>query len=93
MTNDQMAANYYKAGLTQRGKNPKRPDYVPKRVILQSAVRSDVPWNSLKAVPGEYEVESNQWGAISVKINGESLGLKPAEFDVIEWTDNPHIIK
>ena len=88
MTNEQMAANYYKAGLTQRGKNPRKPDFVPKKVVLFQTVRNDFPFSQLVANPGEYDVEVNQWGAVSVIINGESLGVKPDEFDVIEWQPN-----
>lgn len=92
MTNDQMATNYYKAALTQRGKHWKKPDYVPKKIVLPRTVRSDVPFYSLKAEPGEYDnVHVNQWGAVSVDINGKHLGVKPNEFEVLEWQPNPKL--
>ena len=88
MTNDQMSSNYYRAGMTQRGENPKMPDFVPKRIILQRTVMSDVPFDSLKAVPGDYDVDVNKWGAVSVKIGEKYLGLRIDEFEVLEWQEN-----
>lgn len=91
MTNDQMAANYYKAGMTQRGNNPQKPDYIPKRIKLNRTIHSDPPHDSLIAAQNEYDAEVNQWGAVSVIINGDYLGVKPDEFDVLEWQTNPKL--
>ncbi len=88
MTNEQMALNYYNAGKTQTGKNPQKPDFVPKKIKLQRTVRSDWEFPRLVAKPAEYDVTVNQWGAVSVKINDEFLGIKPSEFVVIEWQAN-----
>jgi len=88
MTNEQMAVNYYKAGLSQRGSNPQKPEFVPKKIKLEKTIGSDPPFTSLVAKPGEYDVDVNQWGAVSVKINEDYLGLRPDEFDVLEWQPN-----
>lgn len=82
------ALNYYRAGLEHR-----RPAYVPARVRLEIAVCADVPQSDddgrFIAHPGDYDCESNQWGAISIlAANGNRLGIKPCEFDVLEWRDN-----
>jgi len=88
MTNDQMALNYYKAAMSQRGNNPVKPEYVPKIIKLLRNIRSDMPFSIMIAKKDEYDADVNQWGAVSVNINGEYLGLKPDEFEVIEWCKN-----
>lgn len=65
---------------------------VPKRVKMAKTVTSDLPiflqkTESIIAEGGkEYYVYCNSHGAISAILpNGEKLGLKPYEFEVIEW--------
>ncbi len=71
---------------------PPRPQFVPSRVRLLHTVTGDPPFGHVRAEPGDYECESNQWGAVSVTAtNGEPLGLRPAEFDVLENIRNPHL--
>ena len=55
--------------------------------VLQ-VVRSEipVPGPRLMAKPGEYTPWVNQHWAVSVEINGELLGLYPAEF---AWVTGP----
>lgn len=83
------ALNYYRSAFENR-----RPDFVPAKVMLLTRVRADLPFLSsdgqgFYAGPGEAECESNQWGAISVRAaNGKMLGVKPGEFEVIEWRAN-----
>lgn len=89
MTDEKMALNYYRAGLEQR-----RPDYVPARIRLPATVRGDFPFNGTVAEDGEYDCQCNQWGAVSVLANdGTLLGIKPKEFEVIAWQNNPHAIE
>lgn len=84
MTNTEKALNYYRAAVAQL-----RPEYVPSRVMLKQRVMGDGIFRSTFAEPGEHECKSNQWGAISVvATNGKDLGVKPAEFEVIEWRLN-----
>jgi hypothetical protein len=53
------------------------------RIIILRTVRADLPWMSkLKAEPGVYDAWVNPYGAVSVKIGEEFLGIKPGEF---EW--------
>ncbi len=82
------AAEYYKAGLRRA-----LPPFIPKRVTILLTARGDGPWSSTMVVPGEYECSSNRYGAISVKAtnNGRNLGIKPTEFEVVEWMPNPHL--
>ena len=75
------ALNYYKSGVLQE-----RPHYVPKRIIIHRTVRGEIPTGPrVIAKPGEYEAFSNQWGAIHVETPNGKLGIKPREFEVIEW--------
>ena len=84
MTDTDKALNYYRAGVEGR-----RPDFVPAKVRLARAVCGDGPFRSMRADAGDHACESNQWGAVSVRLsNGQVLGVKPAEFEVIEWRVN-----
>ncbi len=69
---------------------------VPLRVKTTQPVRSDIPTtvgspNDLSCdAGGEYYVWVNSYGAVSAILeNGEQLGLKPEEFDIIEWHSLP----
>ena len=89
MTNEQKALNYYRAAFER-----KRPDFVPSRVRLIGHVRSDLPLLSPEgigytAAPGDCDCQSNKWGAVSVlAFNGQRLGVKPREFEVLKWKRN-----
>lgn len=50
----------------------------------------EAPVVVLKSIgEGEYYCFCNQYGAVSVTAqNGIKLGLKPGEFEVLEWTEN-----
>lgn len=83
MTNDQMAAEYYRAAVEKR-----RPKFVPETVMVLRAVRSDLPFMRPNAVvkPGAQPVQCNQWGAVSaIASDAAPLGLRPDEFDVLTW--------
>ena len=77
--------DYYRAGLEQRA-----PKWVPCRVLLEGPVRGDYPiGHTTLAEAGEHDCESNRYGAISVRAtNGQMLGVKPAEFEPLEWRKN-----
>lgn len=78
------ALSYYRAGLQQEA-----PEYVPKVVRITRQVRGDGPFRMTRATPGEHEVECNRWGAVSVRAgDGQMLGLRPSEFDVVVWRRN-----
>jgi hypothetical protein len=84
MSDTDKALTYYRAAVEDR-----RPDFVPAKVRLARPVCGDGPFRTTKADAGEYSCETNQWGAVSVMAsNGKMLGVKPAEFEVIEWRDN-----
>lgn len=85
LANASKAVEYYRAGIEQRA-----PKWVPARVWLAGPVRGDYPiGHTTIAHEGEYECESNRYGAISVVAeNGKRLGVKPAEFDVVAWREN-----
>lgn len=84
----QIAIEYYRAGLEKR-----EPKWIPAQVWLTNPVRGDFPiGHGTVAQPGQYECESNRNGAISVLAeNGQRLGLKPSEFEVIAWRANAEI--
>ena len=79
------ALDYYRAGLEKRA-----PKWVPCRVLLKGPVRGDYPiGHTTLAEAGEHDCESNRYGAISVRAtNGQRLGVKPAEFEPIDWRGN-----
>lgn len=62
-------------------------------VVLRHAIASDLPFicagGGLRAQAGEQPGEANPQGAISVRMDGQLLGAKPAE--VLRWwyTDRP----
>jgi hypothetical protein len=63
---------------------------VPKRVRMLQNVTVDLPFMaspSCEVIEGcEYEVSVNTHGAVSaITQNGKLPGLKPSEFEVIEW--------
>lgn len=57
------------------------------KIVVIRKVRGDWPiGHHLAADPGVYVPFLNRHGAVSVKVNGEFLGLKPDEF---QWLDEP----
>ena len=65
---------------------------VPKRVRMAKTVLPDFPANLTWPADSccdegqECEVYTNSHGAVSARLaNGKNLGLKPYEFEVIEW--------
>ena len=83
--NLQKAVEYYRAGIEHRA-----PKWVPSKVWLAGPVRGDHPiGHTTIAHEGEYDCESNRYGAVSVVAeNGQRLGLKPSEFEVVAWREN-----
>lgn len=66
------------------------PERVPSRVRIPRRVHGDFPFHSTFVEPGEYPCESNRYGAVSVlATNGKPLGLRPGEFEALEWIQNP----
>jgi hypothetical protein len=69
-------------------------DRVPSKIKMRRTVTSDYPMflrpgeAMLLAIGGEvYEAWTNSYGAVAaVMPNGKNLGVKPDEFEVIEWT-------
>jgi len=92
-TEIEKAVNYYKAGMMQNMKGIRgdvRPDWIPSKIEIVKTVRSEGFGPRLIAKPGIYQAYSNQFGAVSVRIKGNTLGVKPNEFDVVEWVENYH---
>lgn len=81
--NDQEKALAYAAAATGI------PPFVPSRVRLHARVHGDFQFAAIFANAGEYDCESNRYGAVSVlATDGKMLGVKPAEFEVLAWRDN-----
>jgi len=62
---------------------------LPKVVRMRKTVRPDVPFlfggPPMSCREGEcYPVELNPYGAVYVRFDNGTLGLKPGEFDVVE---------
>ena len=89
MNDTEKALNYYKTGAMQTGRGLwPRPQFVPKKVLIPVTVRADLD-PRIFVSPGEYLVECNKYGAVSVKLeSGTMLGLKLNEFEVLEWQEN-----
>ena len=65
------------------------PERVPSRVRVHRLVCGDGPWRSTEVNPGEYACKCNRYGAVSVQAtDGTMLGLKPDEFEPIDWVEN-----
>ena len=79
------AIEYYRAGVEKRA-----PKWVPSRIRLDGPVRGDYPiGHRTLAEAGDHDCNSNRWGAVSVRAtNGQMLGVKPAEFEPLEWRQN-----
>lgn len=87
MNDTEKALQYYKCGIEGIP-----PPFIPARVLVLGTVRGDGPWAAISVRSGEYDCHSNKYGAVSVKASDDSmLGLKPIEFEVIEWAVNPHL--
>lgn len=68
-----------------------KPKYVPAKIKVKETVRSEGGSRTF-VLPGVYECESNQYGAVSVKsMDGSMLGIYLNEFDVVEWAENKGI--
>lgn len=67
-------------------------DQLPHKVRMLTTVKSDLPCMTLAetAVQGEvYEVYTNSHGALSIYLpSGARLGVKPGEFEIVEWYDD-----
>lgn len=84
VSHQEQLLEYWQAAVEKR-----KPEFVPCKVLLHKMVRGDFPFHSTFVEAGEYECESNQWGAVSVTAtNGAKLGIKPSEFVVIELREN-----
>lgn len=66
---------------------------VPLKVKLAATVLPDLPFVPIGTVAEkdeEYFCWVNSYGAVSAILpNGEKLGLRPGEFDVVEWHNLP----
>lgn len=85
LTFDECAADFYEScfkGYT--------PLFVPSRVRIKSLVRGDFPIGHKSIVElGEYDCQSNKWGAVSVLAqDGRLLGIKPNELQILAWRKN-----
>ena len=67
----------------------------PYKVKVLKTVESDLPFTVLEetAVEGEvYEVYTNSHGAMSAYLpSGKRLGIKPGEFEIIEWYEDEEL--
>lgn len=61
---------------------------VPKRVKMAKTVKSELPFGPryIAEAGKEYDCWTNSHGAVAVLLpNSEMFGVKPYEFEVIEW--------
>lgn len=86
MTDEQKEAAYYKAGMLK-----KAPPFVPARVRVLKEQFGDGPFRGAGVPAGEHDCRCNKWGAVSVSArDGKFLGLRPDEFEPVEWRENVH---
>ena len=63
-------------------------------MLVKLEVFGDFPFRGAGVAPGEYECFVNKWGAVSVKDrDGELLGLRPAEFEIVSWRENDKLVQ
>lgn len=87
------SASLQSPALTHQSEHypPRYRGRVPWKIKMACTVRPDLEWmfktRGTVAVRDEvYECWVNMHGAVSaICRNGERLGVKPAEFDVVEW--------
>lgn len=65
----------------------------PTRIKMLKDVRSDLPFmlgvSEVAFKDKEYNVEANPYGAVSIVFeSGEKLGVKPDEFEVVEFKES-----
>ncbi len=64
---------------------------VPRLVRTRQVIRSDIPSLAPPACVARpenvYLAWTNSYGAVAAVLSDGKLGLKPDEFDVIEWAD------
>ena len=67
------------------------PERIPTRVRVPKTISGEWPvFHDTVVLPGDYDADCNKYGAVSIRAtNGKMLGLKPDEFEVLEWVDNP----
>ena len=70
------------------------PGKVPVRIRMTMTVRQDGWWPNMQAGARliarggeEYEAWTNKFGAVAAYVNGERLGVKPDEFEVVEFCE------
>jgi hypothetical protein len=80
-----MSTQQVRAILDGRMNETRRPIKDPWKVKTNQLIVSDIPFGvPLKLLPGEYKVEHNQHGTVYYKFSdGQTLGLKPSEFEFI----------
>jgi hypothetical protein len=74
-------------------------DRIPSKIKMRRTVISDFPMflrpgeAALLAIGSEtYDAWTNSYGAVAaVMPNGKTLGVKPDEFEVVEWFDPTHL--
>lgn len=76
--------------LTHRGEGFPWPGRIPLRVRMVKRVWPDFPFLLQGPVCAaemgqEYDTWTNVYGAVAVWVNGEKLGVRPDEFQVVEW--------
>ena len=89
-TFEKMLINYLLAAVRQRTERPEnrsKPDWVPSRIRLLTTVRSFDRKATVE--PGEYDCETNVWGAIVViDATGQRLGVHLHECDILGLRPN-----
>lgn len=70
------------------------PGKVPVRIRMNFTVRADGWWPVMQAGARlnarrgrEYDAYTNRYGAVSAWVLGELLGVKPDEFEVVEFCE------
>jgi hypothetical protein len=88
MTDQEKELAYFKTATTQN-RTGEKPPHVPCRISVHQRVCSEIPGDPTYVDAGVCECQCNPFGAVSVKaINGQMLGLRPDEFEIIAWRVN-----
>ena len=96
LTKDEKELLFLRACRTQLKHNSdwEMPRFVPSKIRLTKNINSDTNGAGLLyADAGSvFECDSNAWGAVSISLKGGKLGVLPHEMEILEYSENPHLV-
>lgn len=99
LSDTEKEVNYLRAGMSQHGPGEdwEMPEWVPALIRMRKTVSPDMVFMigtnkfPIAFIHKEYKTHVNKWGAVSAITDDGKIGVRPSEFDCIEWMKNPHL--